>query len=95
MPHSHKAGSLKQKNKAHGGHGGHSSKRSMKRLQGGKVNAPGPNAKGSASGQSLSSKQQRIHQVPIIIFLRNHVSGLISATINLLDEAASTAEESP
>jgi len=40
MPgHRHNAGALKQKNKAHGGSGGHSSKRSLKRAQGGKVNA--------------------------------------------------------
>lgn len=55
MPgHRHNAGSLKQKNKAHGST--HSSKRSLKRAQGGKVNAqPGPaNVGGVVSGTTIN-----------------------------------------
>jgi len=73
--HSHRAGALKQKNKTHTGSGGHASKRSLKRAQGGKVNAPekkphglkrGPGAatvsalaEGSKLQRLLQTKQQR------------------------------------
>ena len=59
MPHQHKAGSLKQKNKRHGGSGNHSSKRALKRAQGGKVNASSGKV---GSGLSAASKLQRLQQ---------------------------------
>ncbi len=60
MPHQHKAGSLKQKNKRHGGSGNHSSKRALKRAQGGKVNASSSGKGGS--GLAATSKLQRLQQ---------------------------------
>jgi hypothetical protein len=66
MPgHRHNAGSLKQKNKAHGS--GHSSKRSLKRAQGGKVNAVAPTSTGNPAsttinGMNTGMKLKRLQQ---------------------------------
>ena len=51
-PHRHRAGSLKQQNKAHRGvNGHHASKRALKRTQGGKVERVGGGGPGATAGR--------------------------------------------